>query len=99
MRTQDQDYLEAVSSQTARQLDQFIESLHEIGAGNMLGVYLHGSLALLCFQAGRSDLDLLVLLMPSPTPKQRRASAQLLLQLSRLTFTSPKPGVQPSPAT
>lgn len=82
MELENREYFEAGAPQTARQLDQFVDSLCEIGGENLLGVYLHGSLAMRCFQPGRSDLDLLVLLAQPLTPEQRRACAQMLLQLS-----------------
>lgn len=40
------------------QIDRFISFLCEIEQDNLIGVYLHGSLAMGCFHPSRSDLDL-----------------------------------------
>ena len=66
----------------AHQLDQLTRFLCENEQNNLIGVYLHGSLAMGCFQPGGSDLDVLVLLEHSPTPDHRRRWAELLLQIS-----------------
>jgi predicted nucleotidyltransferase len=43
------------------QLDQITRSLCEAAGQNLTGIYLHGSLALGCFNAQRSDIDLLAI--------------------------------------
>lgn len=48
----------------------------------MVGVYLHGSLAMGCFNPARSDLDVLVVTARPMTLEEKRASAELLLRLS-----------------
>jgi streptomycin 3"-adenylyltransferase len=64
------------------QLDQFLESLYENEGENLIGVYLHGSLAMGCFQPGGSDLDLLVLVDQPPSRRQCRTWAQQMLHHS-----------------
>jgi streptomycin 3"-adenylyltransferase len=61
------------------QLDQFSRSLCEIEDNNLVGVYLHGSLAMGCFNRQRSDVDLLVLVDQPPSPVRRRDWAQQVL--------------------
>lgn len=75
-------YMETVAPAETRQLDQLIRFLCENEDPNLHGVYLHGSLAMRCFQPGRSDLDILVLLALPPAPEHRRLWAELLLQIS-----------------
>ena len=43
-----------------RQVNDFISGLSEILASNLVGVYLHGSLAMGCFNPNASDIDLIV---------------------------------------
>lgn len=43
-----------------QQVFHFISGLSEILASNLVGVYLHGSLAMGCFNPGASDIDLIV---------------------------------------
>lgn len=76
------EFVRMIAPAAARQLDQITSFLCENEGLNLHGVYLHGSLAMRCFQPGHSDLDLLVLLAQPPTPNHRRAWAQLLLELS-----------------
>lgn len=65
-----------------RQLDYFVRSLCEIEGDNLIGVYLHGSLAMGCFQAQHSDVDILVLTGQPPLPQQRREWARQVLLAS-----------------
>lgn len=64
------------------QLDQITRKLYESIADNMIGVYLHGSLAMGCFNPALSDIDLLVLTAAPLTEAQRRAVLTTLLALS-----------------
>ena len=41
-------------------LERFTAMSRRIFGGNLLGVYLHGSLAMGCFNPKKSDLDLLL---------------------------------------
>ena len=71
--------LEDVRGQVAALLEVFQNTLGE----HLTGVYLHGSLAMGCFNPARSDLDLLVITKQSMSLKQKRAIAETLLRLSR----------------
>lgn len=90
------------------QIDNFVAFLCEIEQKNLIGVYLHGSLAMGCFQPGQSDLDLLVLIQQPPTPDRIHAWAQQILQsscapapieLSVLARTQYTPWRHPTPFT
>lgn len=50
---------------------------------NLNGVYLHGSLAMGCFNPARSDLDLLVVTHQPMSVATKRALVEALLRLSR----------------
>jgi len=43
------------------QVENFIGQITTLLTGNLVGIYLHGSLAMACFNLRRSDLDLLVI--------------------------------------
>jgi streptomycin 3"-adenylyltransferase len=52
-------------------------------AGNLLGIYLHGSLAMNCFNPLRSDIDLLVVTRSGMSLEKKREKAESLLENSR----------------
>lgn len=64
------------------QIADLVGFLCEIEGENVIGVYLHGSLAMGCFRPGQSDIDLLVLIRESPPPDRIYAWAQQILQSS-----------------
>lgn len=72
----------AAPEEITQQLDRIASSLYEIEGENLIGAYVHGSLAMGCFHPQHSDLDLLVLIEQLPTPERRRTWAQLVLQVS-----------------
>jgi streptomycin 3"-adenylyltransferase len=78
-----QDCPDDVRLQVTGLLDDFRRLL----GGALLGVYLHGSLAMGCFNPGRSDLDLLVLAQHRLSLASRQAAARLLLRRS----SAPRP--------
>jgi streptomycin 3"-adenylyltransferase len=65
------------------QVDQLVDQLWALLNENLLGVYLHGSLATGCFNPDRSDLDLLVVLNTGMVLQAKREIAELLLRLSQ----------------
>lgn len=64
------------------QLDALVHGLTACLGENLVGVYLHGSLALGCFNPQRSDLDLLVVTHVALPATTQRGLAQLLLGAS-----------------
>jgi streptomycin 3"-adenylyltransferase len=64
------------------QLENLVACFQELLKTNLVGIYLHGSLAMGCFNPQRSDLDLLVLIRRTLTPRSRVAIARALLSLS-----------------
>jgi predicted nucleotidyltransferase len=72
---------------TRTQVEKLVASLRSELGDNLLGIYLHGSLALGCFNPGRSDLDLLAVTRREMTAEEKRRILQLLL----LSSGSPHP--------
>lgn len=106
---QEQRYLRCVNSCTARAVsfaEHLAADLAVILGGDLVGVYLHGSLAMACFNPDRSDIDLLVVTHKALSPEQRRTVAELLLassgapwpvELSVLTTEQLHPWRHPAP--
>jgi predicted nucleotidyltransferase len=68
----------AVQAQVERLVDAFRSML----GPDLTGVYLHGSLAMGCFNPERSDLDLLVVARRGMTVEEKRRTAEMLLAVS-----------------
>ncbi|UCD56243.1 MAG: DUF4111 domain-containing protein [Candidatus Hydrogenedentota bacterium] len=64
------------------QVEGFVDALRKILGDNLVGIYLHGSLAFGCFNPERSDLDLLVLTAQGIAVETKRRIAELLLRHS-----------------
>ena len=64
------------------QVNTFLETLREILEDNLAGIYLHGSLAMGCFNQERSDIDLLIVTRHGMTVETKRTIAELLLRSS-----------------
>ncbi len=65
------------------QVQRLLDGLHAALADNLTGVYLHGSLAMACFNPARSDVDLLVVVRQAMAVEAKRDLAGLLLDVSR----------------
>ncbi|MBE2236586.1 MAG: DUF4111 domain-containing protein [Caldilineaceae bacterium] len=65
-----------------RQLDAIIHSLYEAAGENLLGLYLHGSLAMGCFHPGASDIDLVGITQEPLPANVHRAMLHALLAAS-----------------
>lgn len=65
------------------QVAALIEAFQQWLSANLTGVYLHGSLAMGCFNPAGSDLDLLVITKQSMSLEQKHALIEALLRLSR----------------
>jgi streptomycin 3"-adenylyltransferase len=64
------------------QVEQFARGVQEILADELEGAYLHGSLAMGCFNPERSDIDLLFVIREAMTVETKRHLAELLLRCS-----------------
>lgn len=65
------------------QITRFVSALRQIHSGGLTGVYLHGSLAMGCFNPELSDLDVLVATAKPMLTEMRRQTAECLLDLSK----------------
>jgi predicted nucleotidyltransferase len=64
--------------ETRSQLEDLVGGLQEALGDDLIGVYVHGSLALGCFNPALSDLDVLVVSIRSLAPRQRDAVGPIL---------------------
>ena len=83
-------------------LDDLVRDLQRILGDGLVGVYLHGSLALGCFNPALSDVDLLVVTKAPLSPGQRDVLAPLLaragrIEISFLASSSLRPWRHPAP--
>ncbi len=67
---------------TRSQVKSLIAEIQGILGKHLIGSYLHGSLAMGCFNPAHSDLDVLVITAHPMTIDEKRASAEMLLRLS-----------------
>ncbi|MHB0858111.1 MAG: aminoglycoside adenylyltransferase domain-containing protein [Anaerolineae bacterium] len=68
---------------TCRQVGTLVSFACERLVGNLVGVYLHGSLAMGCFNPRSSDLDLLVVMRKRLSVEAKRSWALMLLEYSK----------------
>jgi predicted nucleotidyltransferase len=74
-------------------LDKIISSYYNILEKNLVGIYLHGSLAMNCFNPLSSDIDFLVVVKEKLSFNDMRKLIDVLLQLSE---NGPKKGFEMS---
>lgn len=72
-------------------LNRFVCSCVEILSGNLVGVYLHGSLAMGCFNPNKSDIDLIVVTEREPEAGAKR---QLMDRAVELDARGPAKGLE-----
>lgn len=76
--------------------DRFVSLCREAFTENLTGVYLHGSMAMGCFNPEKSDLDLLVAVKEEPSDESKLAFMQ---ELVRLNEQAPAKGIEMSIVT
>jgi predicted nucleotidyltransferase len=64
------------------QINNLLATFRQLLDENLIGIYLHGSLAMGCFNPTRSDLDLLVIMQHGMTVETKRDMAHYLLTCS-----------------
>jgi predicted nucleotidyltransferase len=64
------------------QVNSLLEAIESLLGENLIGTYLHGSLAMACFNPDTSDIDLLVATQQGMPLGTKRDLAELLLQTS-----------------
>lgn len=65
----------------------FIQNLND----NLVGIYIHGSVAYGCYNSGRSDIDLIIVVKEKVTKKQK---IEILKNILTVWKTLPKKGVE-----
>lgn len=65
-------------------LDSIVTSYHDILKDNLIGIYVHGSLAMNCFNAQTSDIDFLVVVKENIDFNIKRKLIDVLLNLSEV---------------
>lgn len=63
-------------------LDKIVSLFHEELEENLLGIYLHGSLAMGCFNPRRSDIDFIVVVKETLTAENKKRIAKKALMLN-----------------
>jgi predicted nucleotidyltransferase len=63
-------------------LSQIVQQHKQVLGSDLLGIYLHGSLAMGSFNPGLSDIDFLVITRGKVPPHQRKRLAEILIKLS-----------------
>ncbi|MBP3655412.1 MAG: DUF4111 domain-containing protein [Clostridia bacterium] len=76
-----------------RLIAQFCEACRAAFGANLVGVYLHGSAAMGCFQPEKSDIDLLVVVRDEPTDAQKR---MFMDEVVLLNEEAPEKGIEMS---
>jgi len=63
-------------------LDKIVEYSRQIFKNNLIGIYLHGSMAMGCFNTMKSDLDILVIVENKITDLQKRMYMDAIVDLN-----------------
>ena len=74
-------------------INSFVEQSKEILGDNLVGVYLHGSLAMGCFNPQKSDIDLIVVVNGLLPDVVKRAYMEMVAALSA---SGPAKGIEMS---
>ncbi len=74
-----------------RLIDEFVAMSRKILSPALTGIYLHGSLAMGCFNPLKSDIDLIVVLERGVTEKQKR---DFMEQVVALNGRAPAKGLE-----
>ncbi|OEF98815.1 hypothetical protein BHF71_10840 [Vulcanibacillus modesticaldus] len=69
-------------SSTKQQINRFIKLVTEQLTGNLIGIYLHGSLTMKCFNPEKSDIDLIVVTTEQMDISTKKKIIEELLVLS-----------------
>lgn len=64
-------------------LDKFVSHSKEILESNLTGIYLHGSAVMGCFQPGKSDLDLLIVVKEEVSDEAKRQFMDMVVELNK----------------
>lgn len=73
---------DAVSAEARASLSRFADDVVRVLSDELVGVYVHGSLAFGCFNPARSDIDVIVVTSDRLDDRRRRKVAAVALQTS-----------------
>lgn len=74
-------------------LDEFVTQSHRILENNLIGIYLHGSAVMGCFNPDKSDIDLLVVVKEELSKETKRRYMDMVVELNK---RAPQKGVEMS---
>lgn len=60
-------------------LNEFVEQSKEILGDNLIGIYLHGSAVMECFNPKKSDLDLIIVVNEKMDNASKRAMMDMVI--------------------
>lgn len=64
-------------------LDEFVDITRQIMGEKLTGIYLHGSMAMGCFNAKKSDIDLIVIVEDGISDTQKMQFMELVVRLNK----------------
>ena len=64
-------------------LDEIINKSKEILGENLIGIYLHGSMAMRCFNPDKSDIDLIIVIEDDMSDAQKLVLMEHIVLLNR----------------
>lgn len=73
---------EWISKQMDIVIDSFVKRSQEILKDNLVGIYLHGSAVMGCYNPEKSDLDLIVVVKESMTEAVKRSFMDMVVELN-----------------
>lgn len=74
-------------------IDQLVEQGCHIIGSNLVGIYLHGSMAMGCFNEKKSDIDILIVVEEALTDRQKRSLMDVIVALND---SAPAKGIEMS---
>ena len=72
-------------------LDKIVDKSKQIFGAELTGVYLHGSMALGCFQPDKSDIDFIIVIKDNITDKQKLMFMNEVVELNK---AAPSKGIE-----
>jgi streptomycin 3"-adenylyltransferase len=63
-------------------IEEFVSGSESILGGNLVGIYLHGSSVMGCYNPMKSDLDFLVVVNDTVTDEIKRAFMDMVVELN-----------------
>ena len=71
-----------MSNDYEKVIDELIEQTKGILKNNLIGIYLHGSAAMECFNPAKSDIDLIIIVKDNMPKKIKRGLMDCIVELN-----------------